>query len=90
VANHQIHLNNICKHAEKRYYLSDWGCASAKQNIDVQGRRLTKKYNPYCRDNGKWLLVPEYLSPELLKSIESEDYDQLWAQKGGVGACDIW
>jgi hypothetical protein len=51
---------------------------------------MTKKLNPLPRINGKWLAIPEYLSPEMLRAEEEGDYDGIWNQKGGVGACDVW
>jgi hypothetical protein len=30
VANNQIHIKNIMKHAEKDFVLTDWGCASIR------------------------------------------------------------
>lgn len=90
VANHQLNIQNIYKINEKRYLLADWSCSSTQQHIDIQGRRMTKKLNPLPRINGKWLTIPEYLSPEMLRAEEEGDYDGIWSQKGGVGACDVW
>jgi hypothetical protein len=90
LANNQVSLQNVRKVAEKEFLLEDWGCAGYQQTLRVQSRVLTRRTLPRCREGREWLLLPEYLSPELLRAIELESFEHLWAQRGGIGACDVW
>jgi hypothetical protein len=90
IANNQIHIQNIVKVSEKRFIMADWGCASIREGFTVQGRTFNKDLGALCQADSKWLLSPEYLAPEMLRSTQTGYFEHLWRQKGGVGSCDIW
>lgn len=90
VANNQITLQNICRIREKEFKLFDWGCSAVRETIKTRDVSLTKIHQPYSRERNKWLLLPEYLAPQLLRAIELETYEHLWGQKGAIGSCDVW
>lgn len=54
--------------------LLDWGCAAASHSMVIQGRKITKKLDPIYKEHNKWILSPQYLSPELLRAIQADDY----------------
>ena len=89
-ANNQVSPKNVVRVREKQFLLADWGCAALRESLTVQGRTFTKDLAPLCRSQEKWLLAPEYLAPELLRACRSGSYGQLWEQRGGISACDVW
>lgn len=56
----------------------------------MQGRTFHKDLGALCNDNGKWLLSPEHLAPEMLRASQTGYFEHLWKQKGGVGSSDVW
>ncbi len=70
--------------------MCEWGSGGFYEQLQVQGKTFNRKLAPLLKRGNKWLVTPEYLSPELLKAIENNSTDELWNQKGGISSCDIW
>ena len=68
VLNNKICLDNVQKLGEKDIRIVDWGC-SATRSITGSTNQLINYTDPVLCDGNEWLAYPEYLAPEILKSL---------------------
>jgi hypothetical protein len=74
VLSNSFMVGNLYKMNEKEFYLKDLGKCGLVEEISIRDRCIRHLYQPLVREEGRWVVRPEYLSPEMIDSVKNMDY----------------